>query len=84
MSATPKPVVGLFDVDETLMHTGGSGARSWQFVFQKIHGIPATTCAHNSTGETDPRWHGPSSRVSSAVIPATGTWICIEGSCPDR
>jgi hypothetical protein len=55
MSATPKPVVGLFDVDETLMHTGGSGARSWQFVFQKIHGIPATTCAHNSTGETDPQ-----------------------------
>jgi hypothetical protein len=24
-----KPVVVLFDVDETLVHTGGSGARSW-------------------------------------------------------
>jgi phosphoglycolate phosphatase-like HAD superfamily hydrolase len=29
VAKTPKPVVVLFDVDETLVHTGGSGARSW-------------------------------------------------------
>ena len=55
MSATPKPVVVLFDVDETLVHTGGSGARSWKFAFQKIYGIPADIGAHSSAGETDPQ-----------------------------
>ncbi len=30
MSDVTKPVVVLFDVDETLVHTGGAGARSWK------------------------------------------------------
>jgi hypothetical protein len=34
-----KPVVVLFDVDETLVHTGGSGARSWKAAFDKLYGI---------------------------------------------
>jgi phosphoglycolate phosphatase-like HAD superfamily hydrolase len=29
MTETAKQVVVLFDVDETLVHTGVSGARSW-------------------------------------------------------
>jgi len=43
MPKTAKPVVVLFDVDETLVHTGGSGARSWDAAFQKLYGIPATS-----------------------------------------
>ena len=54
MASTPKPVVVLFDVDETLVHTGGSGARSWKAAFQELYGIPADIGAHTSAGETDP------------------------------
>ena len=31
-----KPVIVLFDVDETLVHTGGSGARSWAAAFDRL------------------------------------------------
>jgi phosphoglycolate phosphatase len=50
-----KPVVVLFDIDETLVHTGGSGARSWNAAFEKIYNIPADIGAHTSAGETDPQ-----------------------------
>jgi phosphoglycolate phosphatase-like HAD superfamily hydrolase len=50
-----RPVVVLFDVDETLVHTGGAGARSWKAAFQKLYGIPADIGAHTSAGETDPQ-----------------------------
>jgi len=49
------PLVVLFDVDETLVHTGGSGARSWSAAFQKLHGIAADIGKHTSAGETDPQ-----------------------------
>jgi phosphoglycolate phosphatase len=55
MSAVEKPAVVLFDVDETLVHTGGSGARSWNAAFQRIYGIPADIGEHTSAGETDPQ-----------------------------
>jgi len=44
----------LFDVDETLVHTGGSGARSWKVAFEKLYGIPADIGEHSSAGETGP------------------------------
>src|SRR5450755_2498840 len=55
MNGTSKPVVVLFDVDETLVHTGGSGARSWTAAFQGLYGIPADIGQHTSAGETDPQ-----------------------------
>jgi phosphoglycolate phosphatase len=55
MAPTAKPVVVLFDVDETLVHTGGAGARSWKAAFQELYGIPADIGAHTSAGETDPQ-----------------------------
>ncbi len=55
MSKGSKPVVVLFDVDETLVHTGGAGARSWKAAFQKLYGIPADIGEHSSAGETDPQ-----------------------------
>jgi phosphoglycolate phosphatase-like HAD superfamily hydrolase len=55
MNGISKPVVVLFDVDETLVHTGGSGARSWKAAFEKIYGIPADIGEHSSAGETDPQ-----------------------------
>jgi phosphoglycolate phosphatase-like HAD superfamily hydrolase len=55
MAQAPKPVVVLFDVDETLIHTGGSGARSWTAAFKELYGVPADIGAHSSAGETDPQ-----------------------------
>jgi phosphoglycolate phosphatase-like HAD superfamily hydrolase len=55
MLRVTKPVVVLFDIDETLVHTGGSGARSWKAAFQKLYGIPADIGEHSSAGETDPQ-----------------------------
>jgi phosphoglycolate phosphatase len=52
---TAKPVVALFDVDETLVHTGGAGARSWNAAFEKVYGLPADIGKHTSAGETDPQ-----------------------------
>lgn len=45
----------LFDVDEALVHTGGSGTRSWKAAFDKLYGIPADIGEHRSAGETDPQ-----------------------------
>ncbi|HEX5494864.1 MAG TPA: HAD family hydrolase [Mycobacteriales bacterium] len=50
-----RPVAVLFDIDETLIHTGGSGARSWAWAFDRLYGIPADIGAHTSAGETDPQ-----------------------------
>ena len=54
MDPVTKPLVALFDVDETLVHTGGSGARSWKAAFEKLYGVAADIGAHTSAGETDP------------------------------
>ena len=50
-----EPVVVLFDIDETLVHTGGSGARSWAAAFEKLYGVAADIGEHTSAGETDPQ-----------------------------
>jgi phosphoglycolate phosphatase-like HAD superfamily hydrolase len=55
-------VAVLFDVDETLVHTGGAGARSWKAAFEKLYGIPADIGAHTSAGETDPEVVGATFR----------------------
>ena len=51
----PGPKAVLFDIDETLVHTGGSGARSWAWAFEQLHGVTADIGAHTSAGETDPQ-----------------------------
>lgn len=50
-----RPIAVLFDIDETLVHTGGAGARSWSWAFEQLHGVPADIGAHTSAGETDPQ-----------------------------
>jgi phosphoglycolate phosphatase-like HAD superfamily hydrolase len=57
-----RPVLVLFDVDETLVHTGGAGARSWKVAFEALYGIPADIGAHTSAGETDPEVAGETFR----------------------
>lgn len=55
VTSPAKPAVVLFDIDETLVHTGGSGTRSWKAAFDKLYGIPADIGEHSSAGETDPQ-----------------------------
>jgi phosphoglycolate phosphatase len=61
-TAVARPVLVLFDVDETLVHTGGAGARSWKVAFEALYGIPADIGAHTSAGETDPEVAGETFR----------------------
>jgi phosphoglycolate phosphatase-like HAD superfamily hydrolase len=46
--------VVLFDIDGTLIDTGGAGARSWRHAFDKLYGIPADIGEFTSAGMTDP------------------------------
>ena len=53
-ASLPDPVVVLFDVDGTLISTGGAGTRSWRWAFEELHGIPADIGEHSEAGMTDP------------------------------
>ena len=44
----------LFDIDGTLITTGGAGAASWRMAFDELHGIPADIGEFTDTGMTDP------------------------------
>lgn len=44
----------LFDIDGTLLHTGGAGAIAWQRAFRELHGIDANIAEHTHAGMTDP------------------------------
>ena len=49
-----KPIAMLFDIDGTLLSTGGAGARSWRWAFNELHGIPADIGQFSDAGMTDP------------------------------
>lgn len=44
----------LFDIDGTLLVTGGAGAVAWQRAFRELHGIDANIDEHTHAGMTDP------------------------------
>jgi phosphoglycolate phosphatase len=44
----------LFDIDGTLLITGGAGAESWRLAFDELYGIPADIGKFTDTGMTDP------------------------------
>jgi phosphoglycolate phosphatase-like HAD superfamily hydrolase len=44
----------LFDIDGTLLVTGGAGAVAWQRAFRELHGIDADIDEHTHAGMTDP------------------------------
>jgi phosphoglycolate phosphatase len=50
----PDPLAILFDVDGTLISTGGAGTRSWRWAFEELHGIPADIGESSEAGMTDP------------------------------
>lgn len=44
----------LFDIDGTLIVSGGAGAASWRLAFDELFGIPADIGKYTDTGMTDP------------------------------
>jgi phosphoglycolate phosphatase len=44
----------LFDIDGTLLVTGGAGAVAWQRAFRELHGVDADIREHTHAGMTDP------------------------------
>ncbi|MBS1845944.1 MAG: HAD hydrolase-like protein [Actinobacteria bacterium] len=44
----------LWDIDQTLLSTGGAGAVAWQRAFQELYGVEANIEEHTRTGMTDP------------------------------
>jgi phosphoglycolate phosphatase-like HAD superfamily hydrolase len=44
----------LFDIDGTLVTTGGAGAVAWKRAFEDLHGIPADIGKFTDAGMTDP------------------------------
>jgi phosphoglycolate phosphatase len=53
MSVRSTPVV-LFDIDGTLITTGGAGAVAWRMAFEELYGISADIGASSDAGMTDP------------------------------
>jgi phosphoglycolate phosphatase len=44
----------LFDIDGTLLITGGAGAAAWDCAFRELHGAEANIEEHTLSGMTDP------------------------------
>jgi phosphoglycolate phosphatase len=44
----------LFDIDGTLLHTGGAGAIAWQRAFLELYEVEANIEEHTHAGMTDP------------------------------
>ncbi len=44
----------LFDIDGTLLVTGGAGGVAWQRAFRELHGVEADVAEHTDAGMTDP------------------------------
>jgi phosphoglycolate phosphatase len=44
----------LFDIDGTLIVTGGAGGRAWQRAFEELYEVDADVAEHTDAGMTDP------------------------------
>ena len=64
-------VAFLFDIDGTLIDTGGAGAASWRLAFDELYGVPADIGKFTDAGMTD-------SQV------ARRTFVAVVGHAPSR
>ena len=48
------PAIALFDVDGTLIDSGGAGGRSWARAFADLHGVEVDITKFSEVGQTDP------------------------------
>jgi len=45
----------LFDIDGTLIESGGAGAVAWRQAFDELYGVPADIGKYTDAGMTDPQ-----------------------------
>jgi phosphoglycolate phosphatase len=50
----PERLAILFDIDGTLISSGGAGAESWRLAFEELYGVPADIGRYTDPGMTDP------------------------------
>jgi phosphoglycolate phosphatase-like HAD superfamily hydrolase len=50
----PRPDAVLFDIDGTLLVTGGAGAAAWRLAFRELHDVDVDIDDHTTAGMTDP------------------------------
>ena len=78
MNAPDGPLAILFDIDGTLISSGGAGAVAWREAFRDLYGIPADIGKFTDAGMTDPEvgrltfeaviGHAPSARELAQVL----------------
>lgn len=71
-------LVLLFDIDGTLIDTGGAGAASWRMAFEELYGVPAEIGKYTDAGMTDSQvarktfaavvGHGPTHKELSILL----------------
>jgi phosphoglycolate phosphatase len=49
-----KPQAILFDIDGTLISSGGAGTVAWRMAFEDLYGVPADIGKYTDAGMTDP------------------------------
>src|SRR5215213_166875 len=54
MSETATTRAVLFDIDGTILVTGGAGGAAWQRAFDELYGVDANVAEHSDAGMTDP------------------------------
>jgi phosphoglycolate phosphatase-like HAD superfamily hydrolase len=54
VDGTPDIRAVLFDIDGTLLVTGGAGGVAWQRAFEELHRVEANVAEHTDAGMTDP------------------------------
>jgi phosphoglycolate phosphatase-like HAD superfamily hydrolase len=54
MTRQPDARAVLFDIDGTLIASGGAGAVAWRDAFQELYGVPADIGRFTDAGMTDP------------------------------
>src|SRR2546423_14317419 len=54
MPGDHRPLAILFDIDGTLISSGGAGTVAWREAFQDLYGIPADIGRYTDAGMTDP------------------------------
>jgi phosphoglycolate phosphatase-like HAD superfamily hydrolase len=86
MNASGGPVQAvLFDIDGTLINSGGAGAESWRRAFDELYGIPADIGDYTDNGMTDPEvgrltftrviGHAPSGEEMSRLMAKRASYL---------
>src|SRR3954453_2866726 len=79
-----EPEAVLFDVDGTLISTGGAGARSWRHAFDTLHGIPADIGEFTDAGLTDPTVARPPFKPAVGPDPSAREVATVMAAYLDR